>query len=155
MDADSDGARVCDPQQPADLARCICRNMSKTYMLRLKENDLGQILEGLEAREQSWRKTADYFRSGYNADSSFAIEECNGEHEANQIALFYARIIRNLERQRDEQRTSEDEIYLQGKADGQANLIQRVLANWNHLQRLGSVALHKRLLELQDEICDD
>jgi len=129
--------------------------MRKTYLLRLDGNDLGQILDGLRVREQSWRKTADYFRSGYNPDDSFVIEECNGEHEANEIALFYARIIRNLERQRDEQRTSDCELYLQGKADGQDNLIQRILANWNYLQRLGSVALHQRLLELRDEICDD
>jgi len=129
--------------------------MSKIYFLRLDENDLGQIMEGLQAREESWRRTADYFRSGYNPDDSFVIEECNGEYEANQIALFYARILRNLERQRDEQRSSECELYLQGKADGQVNLIQRILVNWNHLQRMGSVALHRRLLELTDEICDD
>jgi hypothetical protein len=129
--------------------------MKTTYLLRLNEIDLGQILEGLQAREESWCKTADYFRSGYNPDDSFVIEECNGEYEANQIALFYSRIIRNLERQRDEQRNSECELYLQGKADGQANLIQRILANWKHLQRMGSIALHERLLELQDEICDD
>jgi len=125
--------------------------MSETYLLRLDGNDLGQILDGLRAREESWRKTADYFRSGYNPDDSFVIEECNGEYEANQIALFYARIIRNLERQRDEQRTSDCEFYLQGKADGQDNLIQRILANWSHLQRMGSGALHRRLLELRDE----
>jgi hypothetical protein len=82
--------------------------MSKTYLHRLEENDLGQIIEGLQAREESWRKTADYFRSGYNPGDSFAIEECNGEHEADKIAQFYSRIIRNLERQRDEQRSSED-----------------------------------------------
>jgi len=129
--------------------------MSKIYFLRLDENDLGQIIEGLQAREESWRRTADYFRSGYNPDDSFVIEECNGEYEANQMALFYARILRNLERQRDEQQSSECELYLQGKADGQVNLIQRILANWNHLQRMGSVAVHRRLLELTDEICDD
>ena len=81
--------------------------MSKTYMLRLEENDLGQILESLQAREKSWRKTADYFRSGYNPDDSFVIEPCNDEHEADRIAEFYSRIIRDLERQRDEQRSSE------------------------------------------------
>lgn len=129
--------------------------MKTTYLLRLNEHDLGQILEGLQAREASWRKTADYFRSGYNPDDSFIIEECNGEYEANRIALFYARIIRNLERQRDEQRSSECELYLQGKADGQVNLIQRILAHWKYLRRLGAVALHKRLLQLEDEICDD
>jgi hypothetical protein len=129
--------------------------MNKSYFLRLGENDLGQIIEGLQAREESWRRTADYFRSGSNLDTSFVIEECNGEHEANQMALFYARIIRNLERQRNEQHSSECEFYLQGKADGQDNLIQRVLVNWNQLQRMGSVALHRCLLVLRDEICDE
>jgi hypothetical protein len=129
--------------------------MNKTYFLRLGENDFGQVIECLKAREESWRRTADYFRSGYNPDDSFVIEECNGEYEANQITLFYERILRNLERQRDEQRSSECELYLQGKADGQDNLIQRILVNWNYLQRMGSVALHCRLLELRDEICDE
>ena len=129
--------------------------MSKTYLLRLEEKDLGQILDGLIAREESWRKTAEYFRSGYNPDDSFIIEECSGEQEANQLALLYARIVRNLERQRDEQRSVEDEMYLQGKSDGQANLIQRILANWKLLQRLGPDELHRRLLELRDEICDE
>ena len=127
----------------------------KTYLLRLNENDLGQILDGLHVREESWRKTADYFRSGYNPDGAFVLEDCNGEHEANQIALFYARIIRDLERQRDEQRSSDCELYIQGKADGQVNLIQRILAQWKFIKKLGPVRLHKRLLELQDEICDD
>jgi hypothetical protein len=129
--------------------------MKKTYLLRLSENELGQILEGLQARAESWLRTADYFRKVYNPDVPFVIEECNGEHEANEIALFYSRIIRNLERQRDEQKSQECELYIQGKADGQANLIQRILANRNIFQRLDADALHERLLELQDEICDD
>lgn len=74
-----------------------------TYLIRLEENDLGQILDDLKAREDSWRKTADYFRSGYNDDGSFAIQECNDEHEADGIAGFYSRSIREVERQRDEQ----------------------------------------------------
>lgn len=77
--------------------------MNKTYLIRLDDNDLGQILDGLKAREDSWRKTAEYFRSGDSSDDPFAIEECNGEHEADRIAEFYARIIRDLERHRDEQ----------------------------------------------------
>lgn len=78
--------------------------MNKTYLIRLDDNDLGQILDGLKAREESWRKTAEYFRSGDSADDPFVIEECNDEYEADSIAEFYARIIRDLERQRDEQR---------------------------------------------------
>ena len=138
-----------------NLARCMCRVMTKIYFLRLDENDLGQIIDGLQVREESWRRTADYFRSGNIPDDSFQIEECNGEHEANHMALFYARILRNLVRQRDEQRSSESEVYLQGKADGQANLTQRILANWQTLSRMGPVDLHRRLLQLSDEICDD
>jgi hypothetical protein len=129
--------------------------MNKSYFLRLGENDLGQIIEGLQVRQESWQRTADYFRSGQSIDDNFAIEECNGEHEANQMALFYSRIIRKLECQREKQRSSECELYLQGKADGQDNLIQRVLINWNQLQRMESVELHRRLLELRDEICDE
>ncbi len=88
-----------------DLARCIRRIMSKTYLIRMEENDLGQILDGLKAREESWRKTAEYFCSGFNADEDFVIEPCNDEHEADRIAEFYSRIIRDVERQRDEQRS--------------------------------------------------
>src|SRR5436190_23469835 len=97
--------------------------MNKTYLLRLDSNDLGQILDSLSAREESWRNTAEYFRTGLNPKRSFVLEECNGEHEADQIARFYARILRLLERQRDEQDrgflAQERELYLQGKADGQ------------------------------------
>jgi hypothetical protein len=77
--------------------------MSKTYLLQMDENDLGQIIDGLKVREESWRRTADFFESGYSEELC-AIEDCNDEHEAKQMALFYGRIIRNLERQRDEQR---------------------------------------------------
>jgi hypothetical protein len=78
--------------------------MKTSYLIRLEDNDLGQILDGLRAREESWRKTADYFRFGYSADGASVIEECNDEHEAARIAEFYSRIIRDVERQRDEQR---------------------------------------------------
>ncbi len=79
--------------------------MSKTYLIHLAENDLGQILDGLKVREESWRKTADYFRSSFNPEDDFVIEPCNDEYEADRIAQFYSRIIRDLERQRDKQRT--------------------------------------------------
>lgn len=77
--------------------------MSKTYHIQLEENDLGQILDGLREREKSWRRTADYIRSGGDGDDAFAIEECSDEHEAESIAKFYSRIIRDLEGQRKKQ----------------------------------------------------
>ena len=77
--------------------------MNKTYHIQLEANDLGQILDGLREREESWRRTADYFRSGGDGDDAFAIEECTDEQEAERIAEFYSRIIADLERQRKDQ----------------------------------------------------
>jgi hypothetical protein len=77
--------------------------MSKIYHIQLEANDLGQILDGLREREESWRRTAEYFRSGGDGDDAFAIEECTDEHEAECIAEFYSRIIADLERQRKNQ----------------------------------------------------
>jgi hypothetical protein len=51
--------------------------------------------------------------------------------------------------------TNEREIYLQGNADEQDNLIQRILADWNQMIPLDPAALRWLLLELQDEICDE
>lgn len=78
--------------------------MNKTYLIRLGENELGQIIDGLKIRESSWRTTAKYLGSESTSEDSIAIEECSNEHEASRIADFYSAIIRNLERQRDEQR---------------------------------------------------
>jgi len=78
--------------------------MSKTYRICLGENELGQIIDGLRARETTWRATAEYHAIGYLADDSVAIEACRDEEEATRIADFYIAIIRDLERQRDAQR---------------------------------------------------
>lgn len=78
--------------------------MSKTYLIRLGENELGQVLDGLRVRESTWRATAEYHACGHLADDSVAIEECSDETEATRVADFYTAIIRDLERQRDAQR---------------------------------------------------
>ena len=80
-------------------------------------NDLGQILEGLRIREESWRNTAIYLRDGYFPDDTFVCEECSDEQEAENIANFYQRIILNLEQQRDkDSQTAADQ-----DASGQLN----------------------------------
>jgi len=84
------------------LARCICRDMSKTYLLRLDANDLGQLLNGLEARAVAWTKTADYHRTG-ESPPDFIVEECNDADEANRIATHYRSIIAKIQKQREEQ----------------------------------------------------
>jgi len=84
------------------LARCIYRTMGKTYMLRLEESDLGQLLDGLEARADAWTKTADYHRTG-ESPPDFIAEECNDAGEASRIATHYRSIIAKIEKQREEQ----------------------------------------------------
>ena len=49
---------------------------------------------------------------------------------------------------------NEREIYLQGKADGQDNLVHRILANWKQLASLDPPELLRQLVKLKDEIYD-
>lgn len=71
--------------------------MGKTYTIQLEENDLGQLLDGLRSRSESWQNTAEYFESGYNPREEFIIEECNDADEARAIAGYYDRIISAVE----------------------------------------------------------
>lgn len=131
----------------------------KKYRIELEANDLGQILEGLRIREESWRNTAIYLRDGYFPDDTFVCEECSDEQEAENIANFYQRIILNLEQQRDKQDAnpsiSDRRLYLDGKSDGQLNLITRVEANWPQLCKLSQQQIREELTKLIDEICDE
>lgn len=78
--------------------------MEKHYKIDLSEHDLGQLLDGLEARKDSWMRTADYLRAGDQAEEEFVlIEECSDEDEAAEIAADYGRIIAKLVNQRDSQ----------------------------------------------------
>jgi hypothetical protein len=76
--------------------------MARTYRIELDELDLGQLLDGLEARADAWEKTACYHRTG-DAPPDFVVEECNDEEEAGQIANHYRSIISKIEKQRDSQ----------------------------------------------------
>lgn len=84
------------------LARCICRDLSKTYLIRLEENDLAQLLDGLEARAEAWEKTAKYHRTG-ESPADFIVEECTGADEAEKIAANYRSIISKIREQREAQ----------------------------------------------------
>ncbi len=79
----------------------------KKYRIELEANDLGQILDGLRVREESWRRTAAYLRDGDFHGEPFLCEECSDEHEAETIADLYQRIILSLERQMNEQGSQE------------------------------------------------
>ena len=72
--------------------------MGKRFQITIDEIDLGQILDGLRARQESWANTATYMRTGYSPGDA-PCEECCDEYEAQRIADHYARIIRQIEEQ--------------------------------------------------------
>jgi hypothetical protein len=77
---------------------------SKKFQFTLEANDVGQLLDGLRLRAESWAKTADYLDSGFNPDDTFICVECRDAHEARCIAQHYERIIHQLEAQIARQR---------------------------------------------------
>ncbi len=78
--------------------------MEKFYQIKLGEHDWGQLLDGLEIRVESWRRTADYLRTGDMADGElFLIEDCSDEEEADGIAACYEAIIKNIRSQMEAQ----------------------------------------------------
>lgn len=76
------------------------RPMRKTITLRLDANDIGQVVDGLEARFMVWQRTAEYLQTGYVGGE---IEECSCASEASGIAAMYRRIIDEIQRQIDRQ----------------------------------------------------
>ena len=58
--------------------------MAKSYHIELEAGDLGQLLDGLEMRAESWERTAEYLRSG-NVDGDYVVEECSKPEEADCI----------------------------------------------------------------------
>ena len=78
--------------------------MAKQYRIELDEQDWGQLLDGLEIRAESWRRTAEYLRSGDMPDGEiFLIEECGDEEEADEVAAHYEAIITNIQMQMEAQ----------------------------------------------------
>jgi hypothetical protein len=77
--------------------------MGKTYTIRLEQNDLGQLLDGLCSRSESWHDTAEYMESGYSPRDDFVIEECSDAEEARAIAGHYDRLIAAIKTQISEQ----------------------------------------------------
>ena len=79
--------------------------MVKRFRFELDEHDVGQLLDGLEIRAESWRRTAEYLRTGEMPDGEFfIIEECSDEDEADGLATCYEAIIQNIQTQMEDQR---------------------------------------------------
>jgi hypothetical protein len=78
--------------------------MARSYYIELDDLDLGQLLDGLEARAESWEKTAAYLQAGEMPDDElFIIEECSDAEEANGIAEHYRSIIGKIRQQMEVQ----------------------------------------------------
>lgn len=79
--------------------------MANQYRIELEELDLGQLLDGLEIRAESWRHTAEYLRAGELLEGEvFMIEECSDEEEADEVAAHYEAIIQKIRSQIEAQR---------------------------------------------------
>jgi hypothetical protein len=72
--------------------------------LKLPELFVGQILDGLRIRADSWEHTKIYLSDGVIVDPDDpCIEECSDETEARQIETLYREIIKEIETQLDAQ----------------------------------------------------
>lgn len=77
--------------------------MGKKFTIVLDSIDVGQLLDGLESRAESWRKTADFMESGYSRDDSFICEECSDPEEARKISKHFEAVAAAIEKQIAEQ----------------------------------------------------
>ena len=77
--------------------------MGKQLLLTLDSLDVGQIVDGLRSRQESWANTAIFLCDDYFPVEAFICEECSDPHEAQRIADYYQRIIMRIEQQIDAQ----------------------------------------------------
>ena len=69
----------------------------RTYVITLDDGDLGQILDGLELRAESWERTRNYLQTGLvDLMAPFIIEECSKAQEAEAISTHYRLIIAKI-----------------------------------------------------------
>lgn len=68
--------------------------------IELDRDEVGQVLDGLEIRAQSWEQTAEYLRAGQMpVGEVFLIEECSDGERATQIAERYRDTIQKIRTQ--------------------------------------------------------
>jgi hypothetical protein len=72
--------------------------------LKLPSLFVGQMLDGLRIRAESWENTKTYLEDGVIADlDNPCVEDCSNPHEAEQIAALYRKIIKEIETQLESQ----------------------------------------------------
>lgn len=72
--------------------------MDKNITLTLPSLMVGQILDALYMRLETWEYTEEYLNTGH-AHEPYCIEECSNPYEAHQIADYYKEIIKSIEKQ--------------------------------------------------------
>ena len=71
--------------------------MPITYQISLDDLEVGQIIDGLEVRAESWERTAEYLRTQKMPGGEFfVVEECSKPEEADAIANTYRSIIAKI-----------------------------------------------------------
>lgn len=75
----------------------------ETVTLTLSRNYAGQIIDGLQCREDAYRQTAEYLETGLVQNSDFIVEEVSDASEARSLADFYAQIIHTISQQMKDQ----------------------------------------------------
>ena len=72
--------------------------MSENIKLNLPALAVGQILDALYLRLETWEYTEEYLNTGLVREPYF-IEECSDADEAHKIADYYKEIIESIEQQ--------------------------------------------------------
>jgi hypothetical protein len=132
--------------------------MPEPIRLKIPPDDAYGIIEALNYYLESWKATEVFLRDGVIYDGPIH-DDCTSYETAHRQVLQFRGVLKRLHQGLDcigksQRPSNERKHYLQGKADGQDNLIQRVLANWSELHKIDSSVLHQRLVELKDEIYD-
>ena len=79
--------------------------IAENFRIEFNSIDLGQLLDGLESRAESWERTAEFLRTDEMPDGgSFIIEECSEDGEADAIAAHFRSIIAKITAQMEAQR---------------------------------------------------
>lgn len=72
--------------------------MEKNITLTLPSLMVGQILDAIYIRLDSWEYTEEYLNTGH-VHEPYLIEECLNPDEAHQIADYYKEVIKSIEEQ--------------------------------------------------------
>ena len=59
--------------------------VGKQFKIEVESIDLGQILDGLRSRQESWKNTAIFLRDGFFPDDALVCEECSDPDEAEKL----------------------------------------------------------------------